>query len=273
MTSCCDTSHSIYFPEIPGGAVSGDTRRSCFRVRAVISVMTQSSSVIDQPYDEMWHAESVGFHVALLVRNECIRHGLTAMLSSLAIVRGVHIWDPAHQPAGSPPHPDFDIFILQYGDLDIQVTDRFARDIAKRGKKLLFLLSRDHEDSLDMISAIPSDGFLVQDDLTSSALATTISRVTDGETPIPAMLANRLLARAREGALRQPPVGSNLTPRERQVLELLVEGLSNKQIARRLLISQHGVKRLVSNVLAKLNCPNRTQAVAVALTDGLIAAD
>ena len=46
--------------------------------------------------------------------------------------------------------------------------------------------------------------------------------------------------------------------------------MSNKQIARQLTISQHGVKRLVSNVLAKLNCPNRTQAVAVALTDGIL---
>ncbi|MGI5287809.1 response regulator transcription factor [Nonomuraea polychroma] len=59
-----------------------------------------------------------------------------------------------------------------------------------------------------------------------------------------------------------------LTPRERQVLELLVEGMSNKQIALR--ISQHGVKRLVSNVLAKLNCPNRTMAVRTAITDGIL---
>ncbi|MCI4066752.1 LuxR C-terminal-related transcriptional regulator [Micromonospora sp. R77] len=61
-----------------------------------------------------------------------------------------------------------------------------------------------------------------------------------------------------------------LTPRERQALKLLAEGLSNKQIARRLGISEHGAKRHVGNVLAKLNCPNRTVAVTVALNHGLL---
>lgn len=62
-----------------------------------------------------------------------------------------------------------------------------------------------------------------------------------------------------------------LTPRERQALKLLADGLSNKQIARRLGISEHGAKRHVGNVLAKLNCPNRTVAVTVALNHGLLA--
>lgn len=51
----------------------------------------------------------------------------------------------------------------------------------------------------------------------------------------------------------------------------MAEGLSNKQAARRLQISEHGVKRLVGNVLAKLNCPNRTLAVVRAIEDGLLA--
>src|SRR6266700_4144088 len=57
-----------------------------------------------------------------------------------------------------------------------------------------------------------------------------------------------------------------------KVLVLLVEGLSNKQIARELGISIHGAKRLVANILIKLNCPTRTLAVRAALTLGLIAA-
>jgi DNA-binding CsgD family transcriptional regulator len=55
------------------------------------------------------------------------------------------------------------------------------------------------------------------------------------------------------------------------VLKLLVAGLSNKQIARQLDISPHGVKRLVSNVLAKLGCSNRTLAVALAITERILA--
>jgi len=220
---------------------------------------------MDRPSEEPPPPEPTEFQVALLVRDECIRQGLAAMLNSLGMVGGVHGWDDE-----SPARVAYDILILRFGDLDTKATDQLVRDIWRRGGKVLLLLSRDHEDLIDTITSIPSNGFLVQDELTSASLAATIAQVTDGDTPMPAMLTNRLLTRAREGSLKPPSSGSNLTPRERQVLELLVEGLSNKQIARRLYISQHGVKRLVSNVLAKLNCPNRTQAVAVALTHGIL---
>ncbi|MFD0626787.1 response regulator transcription factor [Streptomyces sanglieri] len=59
-------------------------------------------------------------------------------------------------------------------------------------------------------------------------------------------------------------------PREQQVLALLAQGFSNKQIARRIGISEHGAKRHVTNLLAKLNSPNRTLAVALALQEGLV---
>ena len=64
-----------------------------------------------------------------------------------------------------------------------------------------------------------------------------------------------------------------MTPRESETLNLLSKGLSNKQIARSLHISQHGAKRHVANVIAKLNCPNRTLAVALAFGVPSIAAD
>jgi DNA-binding NarL/FixJ family response regulator len=64
-----------------------------------------------------------------------------------------------------------------------------------------------------------------------------------------------------------------LTQRELDTLALLVEGLSNRQIARELGISEHGAKRHVSNVRAKLNCHNRTMAVTTAIRLGLVAAE
>ena len=66
-----------------------------------------------------------------------------------------------------------------------------------------------------------------------------------------------------------PPVA--LTARERQVAELLVEGASNKVIARRLGISVHTAKFHVAAVLEKLEARNRSDAVAIALRDGLVA--
>jgi DNA-binding CsgD family transcriptional regulator len=62
-----------------------------------------------------------------------------------------------------------------------------------------------------------------------------------------------------------------LTQREIDILGLLSQGLSNKQIAPRIGISENGVKRHIAIVLAKLDCTNRTEAVAYALQQGLLA--
>ena len=71
-------------------------------------------------------------------------------------------------------------------------------------------------------------------------------------------------------ALDRGPLTETLTPRERQVLGMMAEGLGNKEIAWRLQISEHTVKFHVSSILAKLNASSRTEAVAQGLRRGLI---
>jgi LuxR family transcriptional regulator, maltose regulon positive regulatory protein len=66
------------------------------------------------------------------------------------------------------------------------------------------------------------------------------------------------------------PGGGRLTPREREVLSLIAQGLSNREIAATLVLSEHTVHRHVANVLAKLNCPTRAAAVARAKSAGVI---
>lgn len=66
------------------------------------------------------------------------------------------------------------------------------------------------------------------------------------------------------------PLTETLTPRERQVLDMMAEGLGNKEIAWRLQISEHTVKFHVSSILGKLGASSRTEAVAQGLRRGLI---
>jgi NarL family two-component system response regulator LiaR len=67
-----------------------------------------------------------------------------------------------------------------------------------------------------------------------------------------------------------PPPGHDLTPREREVLALMVQGLSNPEIAERLIIGESTAKSHVSNVIAKLGATTRTEAVATALRHRLV---
>ncbi|MGD8472661.1 MAG: response regulator transcription factor [Anaerolineae bacterium] len=78
-------------------------------------------------------------------------------------------------------------------------------------------------------------------------------------------------AQALIQATREPPqIGFDLTEREIEVLALLVEGLSNPEIAERLVVSRSTVKFHVSSILSKLGAASRTEAVAVAVKEGLL---
>jgi DNA-binding NarL/FixJ family response regulator len=65
-------------------------------------------------------------------------------------------------------------------------------------------------------------------------------------------------------------VGLGDPAREREILQLLADGLSNADVAQRLFISQETVKSHVRHILAKLEADNRTQAVAIALRESII---
>jgi DNA-binding NarL/FixJ family response regulator len=72
------------------------------------------------------------------------------------------------------------------------------------------------------------------------------------------------------GSLIAAPVDDPLTPREREVLQMLAAGLGNKEIAARLHISDHTAKFHVSQILAKLTAASRAEAVSIAMRRGLV---
>jgi ATP/maltotriose-dependent transcriptional regulator MalT len=95
-----------------------------------------------------------------------------------------------------------------------------------------------------------------------------LARLTELGADLDAERARQVLALAAPGGGRGRP--GDLTPREREVLGLLADGLTNRQIAERLVVSEHTVHRHVTNLLRKLGLPSRTAAAAHAVRSGLL---
>lgn len=209
----------------------------------------------------------VDIEVVILHQDELIRRGLETMLSALTAVRRAFstaapeqlaMFISKHRPA---------IAILP-ASLEPQTAQCLQETTAQSGTKILVLLRSVERKALIRANTVAMDGFLLESDLTIDSLSYAVDQLCKGVAPVPLSLMRELLSEAKENEIvRRFP---HLTPREQTTLALLTEGLSNKQIARRLAISEHGAKRHVANVLAKLNCPNRTLAAAVAIREGLV---
>jgi DNA-binding NarL/FixJ family response regulator len=99
-------------------------------------------------------------------------------------------------------------------------------------------------------------------------LVSALRAVRGGLTVLDAAISDRLVG-PREPAEPPPTVGE-LTSREREVVQLLAEGLSNKEIAQRLDISEHTAKFHIGRILGKLDADSRTEAVVRAVRWGLV---
>jgi NarL family two-component system response regulator LiaR len=111
-------------------------------------------------------------------------------------------------------------------------------------------------------------GYLLKN-VSADELADAIRRAHVGE-PTLAPEAAQALIQATRSAGHPPAPRFDLTDREGDVLALMTEGLSNPDIAERLMISRSTVKFHVSNVLSKLGASSRTEAVALALQHDLV---
>jgi NarL family two-component system response regulator LiaR len=97
-------------------------------------------------------------------------------------------------------------------------------------------------------------------------LADAIRAAYAGRATLAPEAAEALIQSASEG----PALGHDLTSREREVLALMVEGLTNPQIAERLIVSRSTAKAHVSNILSKLGASNRAEAISLALQHRLV---
>lgn len=206
----------------------------------------------------------------VVLENDLLRHGMCSMLRADTAVGELWSCGSVSEALELLAACEPDVVLCDTGGL--RVTD-LVHDARTRDVSTLVLLDDCSLEAADEAVMVKASGFLLQSELTVEGLREAIATVRSGQLAIPAALARALMTRAYRSPAPRPAGGVVLTPRERQVLTLLGQGLSNRQIARRLTISEHGAKRHVTNVLAKLNSPNRTLAVALAIREGLIDAD
>ena len=134
---------------------------------------------------------------------------------------------------------------------------------------LVLTVSADEQSVTDALLA-GACGYLIKD-ASIDQIVEGIRAAARGESSISPRIANQLIRRLREPADLEPSgLGTELTPRELEVLKLLSQGMDNPGIARALHLSQHTVKNHVSSILVKLQVENRIQAAVRAVRGGLV---
>ena len=192
------------------------------------------------------------------------RAGLRSMLAAVEEV-GVEVVGESGPPADSAPEPAFstaEVVLVADGEL----LDETALAVSEDGTQGLVLLSEE-EGAARLLRALPLRGWgVVPPDAPPEEIGAAVAAVAQGLVVLPRAVADGVLAEAPAvDELSEPP-----TAREGEVLGLLARGLSNKQIAREIHISEHTVKFHISSLYAKLGVGNRAEAVSQGARHGLI---
>ena len=148
-----------------------------------------------------------------------------------------------------------------------------TQELAAAGIDVLVLTTFDLDEYVFGALRAGAAGFLLKD-VEAADLLKAVHTVARGEGMIAPAVTRRLInefaaTRPREQEKADPAILERLTPREREVLACIGEGLSNQQIARRLYITETTAKTHVSRILTKLDLRSRVQAAIVAREVGL----
>jgi two-component system NarL family response regulator len=167
-------------------------------------------------------------------------------------------------------HPDVVLLDVQMPVCTGVVATRNIKAQRPDTRVIMLTVSDVDDDLFDAIKA-GADGYLLKD-LKPEELFQMIRGVLEGETPISPLVASKLLGEFRKRPWRETAqtAGSELTQREKEILQLVASGQSNAEIAARLFIVEGTVKNHLHNILEKLHLHNRVQAAAFAIREGLV---
>ncbi|GAA3549731.1 response regulator transcription factor [Microlunatus spumicola] len=199
----------------------------------------------------------------LLDDHEIVRRGFADLLSSVDDIEVVGEAATAAQALARIPACRPDVAVL-----DARLPDGSGIDVCREVRsrhpeiRCVILTSYDDDEALFAAVMAGASGYLLKQ-IRSSSLTDAIRAVAAGQSLLDPSVTGKLLER-----LRRPPEPdrrlSGLTEREREILDLIADGLSNREIGQRLFLAEKTVKNYVSSVLSKLDLQRRTQAAVLA---------
>jgi DNA-binding NarL/FixJ family response regulator len=194
-----------------------------------------------------------------------VREGFTALLNTQPDLDVVGVAGDGAEALGVCAEQRPDVVLM---DVRMPVMDGIEATRRLTGPKVLVLTTFDLDEYVYDALAAGASGFLLKD-TPAERLFDAVRVIARGEALLAPSITRRLIdpfARLRP----RPASLQALTPRELDVLRLIAEGLSNAEIAARLIVSDETVKTHVSRVLFKLDLRDRTQAVITAYESGLV---
>ncbi|MGW4647315.1 response regulator [Kitasatospora sp. NPDC004289] len=204
--------------------------------------------------------------VVLVDDHPVVRRGLRAMVDELpeleAVGEAADGAEALRVLEGLAERPDVVLMDLQMGS-GMHGVEATRRITALPDPPAVLILTTYSTDA-DILSAVEAGatGYLLKD-APPEELVAAVKAASRGETVLAPPVAARLLGRVRAGR-------PTLSPREAEILQLLAEGLANRQIAKRLFISEATVKTHLVHIYDKLGVDSRTAAIASGLASGLI---
>jgi NarL family two-component system response regulator LiaR len=205
--------------------------------------------------------------------HQMVRHGLRAFLEAQPGFRvvaeaanGVQAVQLAVEHA-----PDVALLDLNMPEMDgIEATRRIRQ--ASPHTQVVVVTSHHADEYVFPALRAGAISYLLKD-IPMDELAQAIRRAARGEATLNPLVAARVLKELRGPRSNTPNPFTELTDREMDILRLLADGLSNIEIANRLVISENTVKGHVSNLLGKLHLTDRTQAAVYAWREGVVRRD
>lgn len=204
--------------------------------------------------------------VLLVDDHPVVRRGLRAMVDDLpeleAVGEAAEGAEALRVLAALEQRPDVVLMDLQMGT-GMHGVEATRRITALPDPPAVLILTTYSTDA-DILAAVEAGatGYLLKD-APPEEVAAAVRAAARGETVLAPPVAARLLGRVRAGR-------PTLSPREAEILQLLAEGLANRQISKRLFISEATVKTHLVHIYDKLGVDSRTAAIASGLTSGMI---